>query len=153
MLIPWLAAMIIFLIIEAATVGLAAIWFAFGALAALLSTLLGAKLWLQITCFLLVSVITLIFTRPIAQKHFNSRRSPTNADRVLGMVCIVTEDIDNVAATGAVKAEGKLWSARSLSGAPIEKGAYVRAAAIEGVKLIVEPVPAPSGEHENTPKI
>ncbi len=146
MLYFWLAAMVVFLIIEAATAGLATIWFALGALAALICALLGAQLWFQIAWFIVVSVLTLIFTRPIAKKYLNSRRSATNADRVLGMVCIVTEDVDNIAGTGAVNAEGKTWTARSRSGLPIKKGSYARALAIEGVKLIVEPVPAPPDE-------
>ncbi len=147
MLYFWLAAIVVFLIIEAATVGLASIWFALGALAALICALLGAQLWFQILWFVVVSVLTLIFTRPLARKYLNSHRSPTNADRVLGTVCIVTDDVDNVAGTGTVNAEGKLWTARSRSGLPIKKGAYARAVAIEGVKLIVEPVPAPPAEN------
>ncbi|MBO7404284.1 MAG: NfeD family protein [Clostridia bacterium] len=146
MLYFWLAAMVVFLIIEAATAGLATIWFALGALAALICALCGGPLWFQIAWFVVVSVLTLIFTRPMAKKYLNSRRSATNADRVLGMVCIVTEDVDNIAGTGAVSAEGKVWTARSRSGLPIKKGSYARAIAIEGVKLIVEPVPAPPDE-------
>lgn len=150
MTIFWLAAIIVFLIIEAATVGLASIWFAIGALAALIAALLKGELWLQITLFIVISVLALVFTRPLAKKYLNSRSSATNADRVLGTVCVVTENIDNVAATGSVNAAGKIWTARSMSGLPIKSGSYVRAAAIEGVKLIVEPVPAPpEAEHEN----
>lgn len=150
MLVFWLSAMVIFMIVEAATVGLASIWFAIGALAALIAALLRAKLWLQIALFIVVSVLALILTRPLVKKYLNSRKSATNADRAIGTVCIVTEDIDNVAATGSVNAAGKVWTARSLSGLPIKCGSYVRAVAIEGVKLIVEPVPAPPEAEQET---
>ena len=136
----WAAAAVIFLIIEGVTAGLSSIWFALGALGALISALFGAPLWLQIVWFIVISAVTLWLTRPLARKYVNARKQPTNADRIIGMEGYVTERIDNVAATGTISIGGKLWTARSLTGDPIEAGALVLARNIDGVKVIVETV-------------
>ena len=136
----WLISMIVLFIVEAATVNLMTIWFAFGALAALVTSLLGGKLWLQIVVFITVTIITLIPTRKLAKKYFSkSHHQPTNSDMVIGKECIVTEDIDNLISAGAVKCAGKEWTARSEQGEKIAAGEIVTAVAIEGVKLIVRP--------------
>ena len=134
----WLIAMIALLVVEAAVPGLISIWFALGALAALISALLGAATWLQVVWFLVVSIVALCFTRPLARKYINSRIVPTNADMLVGKECIVRERIDTVAGTGAVAVDGKVWSARTAAdGMPAEPGDVMRVLRIEGVKLIV----------------
>ena len=102
MSIVWVAVMLIFLIVEAATAGLTCIWFAIGALAALIAALFGAPLWLQIIWFFVISFVTLYFTRPLVKKYVNSKSQPTNADMVIGKEALVTEAIDNVEGVGAV---------------------------------------------------
>lgn len=144
MSIVWVVLMVVFLVVEAATAGLTCIWFAMGSLAALIAALFDAQLWLQIVWFLVISFVTLYFTRPLVKKYVNSRSQPTNADMVIGKEALVTEDIDNVEATGAVSVGGKVWTARSADGGRIKSGAVVSVLRIEGVKLIVEPVPAQS---------
>lgn len=139
MSIVWLVAMVALLIVEALVPGLVSIWFAIGALAALIAALLHAPLWLQIVWFLAVSVATLVLTRPLAQKFVNSRTQPTNADALIGRDCVVTESIDNLAGTGAVKIDGKVWTARSENeNTCFAAGDVVTAVRIEGVKLIVK---------------
>ena len=138
MVLFWAAATIVFIVVELATVGLASVWFALGALCALIAAALKARLWLQIVLFFVVSVITLILTRPLVKKYINGKTHATNADRVLGMTAVVKESVDNLAGTGAVFADGKVWSARSADGAPIEPGTLVTVREIQGVKLIVE---------------
>lgn len=133
----WLIVMVLFLVVEAATVGLVCIWFAVGALAALIAALLGAEIWLQVVLFLVVSAVALYFTRPLAKKYVNAKVEPTNADMVIGKECRVTEAIDNIAGTGAVYVDGKTWTARSESDEVIPEGTLVTAKSIDGVKLIV----------------
>ena len=142
MVAVWAVAAVVFFIIEAATAGLASIWFAAGALAALVSALFNAPLWLQIVWFVVISGVALWFTRPLARKYVNSRRQPTNADRVIGTEGYVTERIDNIKGSGTVSVSGKLWTARSLSGEIIEVGTLVTAREINGVKIMVEPASA-----------
>ena len=134
----WLISMIVLFIVEAATVNLMTIWFAFGALAALVTSLLGGEMWLQIVVFIAVTILTLIPTRRLAKKYFSkNHHQPTNSDMVIGKDCIVTEDVDNLVSVGAVKCAGKEWTARSADGEKIAAGETVTAVAIEGVKLIV----------------
>ena len=96
----WLIALVVLLVIEAATLGLATIWFAGGALIALIAAMCGAGFVIQMVCFLVVSLILLIFTRPVAVRFLNKDTLKTNVDRVIGMEGIVAEEISNLAGTG-----------------------------------------------------
>ena len=139
MIVFWAAAIVVFVVVELATIGLASIWFALGALCALISALLGAPVWLQVVWFILISVLTLVLTRPLVKKYINGKTYATNADRVIGSRAVVKERIDALAATGAVLADGKMWTARSVDGSIIEPGCIVTVLRIEGAKLIVTP--------------
>lgn len=137
----WLIACIGLFVLEAVTVNLVSVWFALGALGALIVAFVGGALWLQIIVFFVVTILTLIATRPLVKKYFNkSQHQPTNADTLIGKICVVTEDIDNVAATGQATCLGQVWTARSLGGETIKKGSKARVDSIHGVKLIVEAV-------------
>ena len=133
----WLALLILFGIGEAATVGLTSIWFAVGSFAALIAALLGAQIWLQAVLFLAVSALTLAAARPLVKKYFTPLHQPTNADRVIGAEAVVTEEINNLLARGAVSVSGLTWSARSCQDTVIPVGTVVRVDRIEGVKLYV----------------
>lgn len=100
----WVVALVVFLIVEAVTAGLVSIWFVFGSLVALICAALGAAVWLQIFWFVIVSVATLVLTRPLVKRYVDSRSVATNADRSIGRAAVVTERIDNLAATGRRKA-------------------------------------------------
>lgn len=133
----WSVAIIAFLVIEAVTVGIASIWFALGSICALIAALLGAPTWLQIVWFFVISILTLILTRPIVRKYVNGKKTPTNADRLIGCPAIVTEEIDNIKGRGSVRIEGKEWTARAADDKPIPFDTVVKVIRIEGVKLIV----------------
>ena len=133
----WLAAMIVLCVVEVLTVNLITIWFALGALAALISSLFGAPVWLQVVWFLVVSILTLALTKPLVKKYVNSKTQATNADMVIGATCVVVEPINNLSGTGAVTVGGKTWTARSEYGEVFAPGERVIALRIEGVKLIV----------------
>ena len=134
----WLILLIASGIIEAATAGLVCIWFTFGTLAALISAICGAPPMAQTIIFILVSALLLIFTRPLVKKHIAPKTTSTNYDRLIGKECVVTEEIDNLNGTGAIKANGLEWSAKSSS-SNIPKGSIVTVTKIEGVHAIVEP--------------
>ncbi len=136
--IVWIAAIVIFGVVEAATAGLTSIWFVLGSVAALIVAICNGPIWLQISLFFVVSIVTLAATRPLVEKLMKKDIKPTNADRVLGGLARVTERIDNDVPTGAVYIDGKTWSARSSSGGSIEPDAMVRVVRMEGVKLYVE---------------
>ena len=133
----WLALFVVFLIVEAGTVALVSIWFALGALAALVSCALGAEMWLQITVFLVVSLVLLaVLWKRVRSKLTTTK---TNVDSVIGAEGYVTEAIDNLSYTGRVKLGGITWAARSTSGAGIPVGTLVKGERIEGVKVFVSP--------------
>ena len=138
----WIAAMIIFAIVEAATAGLTSIWFVLGSAAALIAAICGGPVWLQVTLFFVVSIIALAATRPLVRQMMKKDRTATNADLVLGQTARVTELIDNTEPLGAVYVGGKTWSARSESGEVILPGEMVRIVRMEGVKLFVQPLEA-----------
>lgn len=134
----WAVLLVLFTLGEGLTVGLTSIWFAAGSLAALICSLCNGPLWLQIGLFILVSALCLLAIRPLAQKYLNTKVEPTNADRVIGAIAKVTEEINNIAAQGAVSISGIIWSARSDSDSIIPAGTLVRVLRIEGVKVYVE---------------
>lgn len=135
----WLAAFAVFLIIELFTFGLTTIWFAGGALIAALVALIGAGPIVQIIVFVVISIVLLICTRPVAVKYLNRSRTKTNADSLVGQTGIVTATICNIKAEGTVMVNGQEWTARSEDDAiEIEKDSRVQIVGIQGVKLIVK---------------
>lgn len=136
----WLMVLVVLVTGEAITVGLTFIWFAVGALGGLTVAVLGGPIWLQVVVFLILSAVTLVLVRPIAAKLLTPGVSPTNADRVLSQIALVTEEIDNIAETGQVKLFGQVWTARSETGKNIPAQSRVRILRIEGVKVFVRPV-------------
>ena len=133
----WLAVLAAALIVELVTpTALVSIWFAAGALAAVVLTILNAPFWLQVVVFALVSLVLLAIVRPIASRYLRGNIVATNADRTIGAVAVVEKRI-SAQNWGIVKVEGALWSAATVDGSTIEEGSHVRVAAIEGAKLLV----------------
>lgn len=139
--ILWLVAMIVLIIVEAACpFHLVSVWFAVGALAAMVVALLNGAVWLQAVVFLVVSCGLLAAMLPLVRKFITPKIVKTNVDSVVGSRGYVTADIDNVSATGQVKLGGMEWTARSESGEIIPTGTLVQVERIEGVKVFVKPV-------------
>ena len=135
----WLALMVVFLLIEAASVSLVSIWFAVGSLGALVAHVLNAPLWVEILVFLVLSGTLLACLRPFVRKYIQPKVTSTNTDAIIGSAGYVTEDIDNLSARGQVKLGGMFWSARSTSGKLIHKDTKITVDKIEGVKVFVSP--------------
>ena len=139
MVIFWLVAMVALIVIELATLGLTTIWFACGALVAVVAAALDAPLLLQILMFVVVSFAVLLAVRPIAVKYFNKDRTRTNIESMIGRQAIVVSEIDNMQGVGQVSVNGMEWSARStINELNIAVGRVVVIRAVDGVKLIVE---------------
>ena len=136
--IVWLAVAIVLLIVEIITLGLTTIWFAGGALVACVAAALQADFLVQVILFLVVSVVLLFFTRPVAVRYMNKNRTKTNAESLMGKEAVVLQEINNLKASGQVQLNGIEWTARAENMEDvIEKGAIVCVKKIEGVKLIV----------------
>lgn len=140
----WLAAMVVFILMEASTVTLVSIWFAAGALAAIVVALLGGGIGLQVGVFLVVAVLLLASLRTVVRKYIQPKIVPTNVDSVIGSVGVVTAAVNNVAAQGQVKLGGMEWTARSTAGETLAEGTLVRVDRIEGVKVFVSPAEEPA---------
>ncbi len=135
----WLVALVLFIVIEIATMGLTTIWFAGGAVLAVIAAALGLPLAVQVILFFIVSFVLLYFTRPMAVKYFNKDRVKTNAESLVGKQAIVISEVDNLQGIGQVTVGGMEWSARSAEeGVMLPVGSVVNIVAINGVKLIVE---------------
>ena len=138
MVVLWLVILIIAICVEVGTMGLTSIWFAGGALIAVIAAALSFPVWLQIILFLIVSLVLLIFTRPIAVKYFNKDRVRTNVESMIGRQAIVVSEIDNLQGIGQVTVGGQEWSARSEDEKKcLAVGTVVEIVAVNGVKLIV----------------
>ena len=135
----WLIVLVVLIATEIATMGLTTIWFAAGALVAAIISLLGGNVWWQVGIGLVVSLLLLFFTRPIAVKYFNRERVRTNVESLVGRQAIAISEVNNLQGTGQVNISGQEWSARASSDSvtyPV--GSVVNVVAISGVKLIVE---------------
>ena len=139
--IIWLALFVVLIVFEAVTTGLFTIWFAGGALIALLVSLFLDMWVVQMVVFLIVSFLLLYFMRPAAMRKFNAKRLKTNVEDIAGREAKVTELIDNLNASGTAILNGLEWSARSVEDSvTIPVGERVLVREVRGVKLIVEPI-------------
>ncbi|MDL2234216.1 NfeD family protein [Ruminococcaceae bacterium OttesenSCG-928-L11] len=143
----WLIIAVGLFVVEGITVQLVSIWFAVGAIVAVLPAALGGPFWLQLAVFLLFSILFLFIIRPVVKDKLIKKRQPTNADMVIGKIGVVLEEIDNIREVGRVSANGLTWSARSETGEVIPGDASVLVKKIEGVKLIVVPYKNEGGTH------
>lgn len=138
MVVVWLVILILAIFIEVFTMGLSSIWFAGGALVAVIAAAISLPVWLQIILFIVVSILMLVFTRPVAVKYFNKDRIRTNVESMVGRQAIVVSEIDNLQGIGQVSVGGQEWSARSEDDSkPMAVGCVVEIVAVSGVKLIV----------------
>lgn len=137
----WLLLAALFIVIEIISLGLTTIWFAGGAFVAALAGLAGVSLTIQVALFLIVSIILLVLTRPVAVKYLDSKTQKTNSEALIGQKAVVLQKIDNLKTEGQVKVNGMEWTARAKTDEMvIPEGEVVTILEIQGVKLIVEPV-------------
>ena len=141
-MIGWMAAFVILIGIEAATMALTTIWFAGGAVFAFFAAVLGFSVQTQLVVFLIVSFVLLLFTRPLAMRFVNRETVKTNVDGLIGRTAKVITKIDNNEPSGATVVDGQEWTARSADEAvTIPVGTHVVIKEVRGVKLIVEMIP------------
>lgn len=135
--LTWLIIFIFLIFVEIATVNLVSIWFAIGAIASCILSIYVDNLIIQLGCFVITSTICLILTKSIISKIKNHKITPTNLDRVIGDIGIVTEDIDEFN-NGEVKVDGKTWTATSKE--TLKVGTKVKIVSLNGVKLNVKSI-------------
>ena len=133
----WIAVIVAAVVVEVASMQLLSIWFAIGGVAALITSFLTDSIAIQIFVFIVVSAMAVALIFPTVRKSMNKEHVKTNADRYVGKLAVVTEEISNINAKGQVKVDNQIWSARSEDGREIPAGTKVKVLRIEGVKLIV----------------
>jgi membrane protein implicated in regulation of membrane protease activity len=136
----WLTVFLAFAVVEMLTLDLFFIMLGGGALAGLLADFAGADFWLQIVVFCVVSLLMVVFVRPVALKHLKKGPADqrTNIDRLIGESALVMETVST--SSGLVKIGGDVWSARSENGV-LNAGQRVVVSAIEGATAVVAPQP------------
>lgn len=133
----WLILFVILILVEISTVNMVSIWFALGALLTAICSLFVESMGIQTAIFVVSSVIFFIATKPLVSKFQKKSIVPTNLDRVIGRIGIVTEEITKLE-PGEVKVDGKRWTATSTK--KVEKGSKVEVLSIDGVKLHVKEI-------------
>lgn len=144
MVYVWLGLIVAFIAVEAATVNLVSIWFIGGAVAGLVCAILDVSALLQWAVFIAVSAGLLALLRPVLKKYLRVKPTKTNADRLVGQEALVTEEIDNLRETGAIRINGVLWTAKSADDTQIPIGTRVVIERIEGAKVYVKPAGVPA---------
>ena len=139
MVIFWAATLALALFAEIITAELVAVWFIPSALVSMVLAFFKAPVWAQWLAFLVLSTILLIvafkFLRKLLLRNHGNKK--TDTDILIGRPARVEEDIDNAEMRGAVKIDGKIWSARmSDDSEKAVKGEFVIVEYISGVKLI-----------------
>ena len=136
----WLSMIIVLVVLEIITLGLTTIWFAGGALAGFILSMLDVQPVLQWAAFCVVSLILLFCTRPWALRYFNSQKKvKTNVDSLIGKTAVVTSAVSNLEGQGEAVVNGLTWTARTADDSvTIPEGAHVEITAVQGVKLIVK---------------
>ena len=141
--VVWLVFAIIMFVIEVVTTGLATLWFAVGALVAMVMDLCGAPFVAQIAVMAGVSIVCfvlcMIWVKPKLESLRKKNIQRTNADRLIGREGVVIVPLNQTEGKGQVKIDGQVWSAKADS--DIAEGIKVTVKAIEGVKLVVEIAP------------
>ncbi|MBQ8538256.1 MAG: NfeD family protein [Ruminococcus sp.] len=140
MSIFWLVLAVVLGVFEAITPQLVSIWFALGAVGGCVTSLITDKIWIQIVVAVVITLISLVLTRPLAKRITTVKKTNTNSDRNIGKTAVVIADIDNINAVGQVKVGYTVWSAKSVNDTVITKDTKVIVKAIEGAKLVVEAV-------------
>ena len=138
MQIVWLIAAIVFGVLELITTSIFSIWFVFGAVVAMITALFNAPVLFQIIVFIVVSAVSLLFTRPLATKYLNSKTIKTNVDSLVGRTLIAKTEIDNLKMSGKADLDGSTWIAVSSDDSIIAAGEEIVVVKVEGAKLIVK---------------
>lgn len=134
----WLGLAVIFGVIEALTVGLTTIWFAAGALCAMVMAILGLGIPLQIAVFFVVSIVLVATTRKIFVNKLKTGSQKTNVETLIGQEGRVTSVIIPLN-SGRVEVKGQDWAAVAVGQNDlIPEGTVVVVKAIDGVKLVVD---------------
>lgn len=139
--IIWLVIFVSMLVVESLGPTLVSIWFALGALIALIISFIpGVAWWIELIVFVVVSATALLALRPVFKHLLKRNIFKSNVDSMQGKRGYVSEDITYLV-PGAVKLGDVKWSAVPQDKNTVySKGEVVEVVAVNGNKLIVKKV-------------
>ena len=137
-LLIWLLGIIAFVILEAATYQLVSIWFAVGAIGGLIAEIIGVSFAIQMTVFLVISVLLLLCLRPVSRRLIKTKNERTNVDSLIGEEVLITKEVNNREGTGEGKVNGMVWSLKSADNAVIPENETATVECVKGVRLVVK---------------
>ena len=139
--IIWLVIFVSMLVVEASGPNLVSIWFALGALVALIISFIpNVAWWVELIVFVVVSAASLLALRPVFKHLLKRNIFKSNVDSMQGKRGYVVEDITYLI-PGAVKMGDVKWSAVPQDkNTTFLKGEVVEVVSINGNKLIVKKV-------------
>ena len=138
-LLIWLAAIVVFAVLEAVTYQMICIWFSIGAIGAFLAAYAGLGLNIQLGVFIVLSVAALISLRPLSIRLLKKGVTKTNVDAFIGQDVYITKKVNNITSEGEGKSKGLTWTVRSDNDSVLfEPGEIAEVVRVEGVKLIVK---------------
>lgn len=138
----WLGVFLMAILVESLTQELVSVWFAFGAVIALiLSAFPQIEWYVQLVVFTVVSLFLMILTRPFAKKLLNHATRYTNVDEFVGRRVRVISDISKFE-NGEVKLNDIIYHASLLEEEtePIQKGEIVEIVTFKGNKVVVRKI-------------
>ena len=145
-IVIWLILAFVAGIVEAGTAALVSVWFCVGAICAAIGAAIGFSVSAQVITFLVISVILIFVTLPLCKKFRNNHKSPTNADRLIGEIGLVTEDVDPILGTGEIKVRGQRWSVQLRGDGKAKAGDTVKVEDIVGAHIVASLINEREGE-------
>ena len=146
--ILWVVLGVVLIIAEVFTPGFVLLWFGIGALAAALTSMLGAGLALQFIVFITLSTLLTALSRTIFVNYFTRQDEPgglkVGAAKLPGQVGTVVTTSQGALQAGAVKVFGSVWTAYPAEGEPpLEAGDRVVVERLQGASIYVRRADAP----------
>jgi membrane protein implicated in regulation of membrane protease activity len=139
----WIALAVVLALVEISTAGFFCIFFAVGALiSAIVAWFLPSDVSLQVVCFFVGAIISLIFLRPVLKESLKISDKPMQASNVqalIGKPATVIDTVEKFSGKVKVQHTGEVWSAflSDESASSISVGQEVVIERIEGAKLAV----------------
>ena len=135
-IIFWIIIAVVVIAIDIVTSNFLFVWFAVGAIAAMIANFVGISFSVQIIIFLVISLITVSLGYPWAKKKFKNsvKRTPLMEETYIGRILKAEDDIIERA---KVKVDGIYWTVRN-TGEEIKAGDSFKIIGIEGIKLIIK---------------
>lgn len=133
----WLGIFIVGLLVEFATADMVSIWFCIAAVPSFIIALFEGPEWLQISLFVILTIVLFFFTRPVVMRYFKVNEIKTNVDSIVGQEGVV---IDRISANGKGRVQLRLNDWAAIAHEDIEVNERVRVLDVEGATLIVEKI-------------